>query len=163
MSKRFLLWLLLVVGVSPGPLSSAALAQNLTPGDEARLASAIDEARRQIDLAQLRLRVYERVEYPRRLRQLNAEIALVAAEVERNRVLLAEYQRISRNTIPDPLIVTRQATELALLAGELKLRDLREENHLLARGFDEECRFRQLEVESARAELRRLLAAQGAR
>jgi len=141
-----------------GLLSDAAKAQGVPPKAEKQLAAAIADARRAVEVAQLRLRHYDRVEYPRRQRQLEADIAMTVAEVAKYRALLAEYKQISFRTIPEPLIISRQTTELALLGAELRLRDLRDENLLLIRYRSDQYRLYQLEVEAAQDNLRRLQA-----
>lgn len=151
--------LLIAVTCCPftGVVSDASQAQAVPHEVESQTASAIADARRAVEAAQLRLRLYERVEYPRQQRRLDAEITLTATEVDKYRKLLAEYKQISSRTIPDPLILTRQTTELALLAAELKLKDLREENRLLWQYHTDQCRLFELEVDAARSQLLRLL------
>ena len=143
----------LVIGI----VSDAATCKAVPRESEKHLSQAIAEARRGIEAAEIRLRLYEKVEYPRQLRKLEHRITLAGAEVDRLRILLAEYKQITYRTVPEPLIITRQVTELALLEAELELRNLREENITLIRYHSDQCRLHELEVESAKALLRSLL------
>lgn len=156
MLKKMILLIGCCVGISI--LTDATTCEAVPREAEKQLSQAIADARRAIEAAEIRLRLYENVEYPRQVRKMEREIALTSAEVDRYRELLAEYKQITYRTIPEPLIVTRQSTELALLEAELRLKDLREENLALIRFHADQHRLYELEIESAEARLRALLS-----
>jgi len=109
----------------------------------------LPSAKRTLEIAQLRARLYERVEFPLRLLRLENEIKLAEAQIESFKRLDKEYQQFTKFKYSNPLIHTIETTKLGLLQATLHLKNLKEERHLLRRYFDEERRLRRLLIEQA--------------
>ena len=145
--RRCLVTLNLVALLSTLPLRSACAAED---------AAAIVAAGRQLEMAQLRLRLYEREEYPRKLHRLKRDIELAKAHIESYHRRVKEYEQFDKLRYSSPLFLTLEETRLSLRQAELKLEDLEEERSLWVRHHRSRRRLYALEVEAARA---RLLAA----
>jgi len=140
------LWLVLVLG---SVLPSSALAVDLADGQS--LDAVLAEARRALEIAKLELRLYTQVEYPRERRCLDAQIEILAAEVDALTERLREYEKFHRSRTSRPFLTSIQETKLSLLAAELRLKDAREERNTLHRFHPDRSRLFELKVESARA------------
>ncbi len=106
-------------------------------------------ARRDVEIAELRLRLYVRVDFALRLRRLDSEIKLTEAEAASIKRILEQYRPLERLR-PSPLLGTRERTKLQLLETELRLKDLRAERLLLRRYHPDQRRLFELEAERAR-------------
>ena len=113
----------------------------------------IAAARRQLETAQLRLRLYERDDHPRALHRLEREIELAQAHVESYQRRVKEYEQFEKLQYSSALFLTLEQTRLALRQAELKLEELQEERFLLLRHHSTRRRLFALEVESATARL----------
>jgi hypothetical protein len=145
-------WLLSIGALLPAGLALAA------PPAQTEQEMALAAAARDVEMAGLRLRRYVKVEHPLKLRELETQRTLKRVEIEKLKALLAEYNQITHRTIPEPFIVTRQATELALLEAELRLANLDEEQLLLERYHSDQTRLYELDLEAAVARYRQLEA-----
>lgn len=96
------------------------------------------------EIASLEYRLYERVEFPTRIRRLGAEITLAEARIKSLEKLLREYQSFQKFSTGNPLTLTVEETKLALLEAKLQLEGLREERSLLERYKDEQRRLFEL-------------------
>jgi hypothetical protein len=121
-----------------------ACAAGASPPAEAPRAGELAEALHELEVARLRLRLYERVDYPLRLQELEADIRLAEAEVASFRRRMAEYDRFDDTRA---LFATRENTRLQLLSMELRLKNLKQERVLLQIHNRDERRLRQLLVE----------------
>jgi hypothetical protein len=117
----------------------------------------IAAARRQLELAQLKLRLYERDEYPRQLGNVERAIVMAKAEVESFRRRVREYEQFDKFTNPGPLLTSLEDARLCLVDAELKLRGLDDERFLLIRSRSDRTRIYQLEIEAAAAQFNALL------
>ena len=109
----------------------------------ASLAAAAEEPVER-EIRALEWRLYDRVEFPLRLRQIDSEIKLTEARLESQRKLLAEYQSFQRFSAGNPLTLTVEETKLQILASRLRLDNLREERSLLLRYRDDQRRLFEL-------------------
>ena len=115
---------------------------------------AVEAARRSLESAQLRLRLYAHEEHPRKLHRLEREIELAQAHVESYRRRVAEYGQFKYSSA---LFYSLEEARLGLLQVELKLDELEEDRHLLLRHHPARLRLFQLEVEDAAQYLEELL------
>lgn len=120
-------------------------------------------AERVLETARLTLRLYRKVEFPLRIRQLESQIALAEAELGSFRRRIAEYEAFSRNKYSAPLFFSLEQARLAETATRLRLEGLREELLLVERYYRDRCRLLELEVEAAQSLLQRLAAPAGSR
>jgi hypothetical protein len=109
----------------------------------------IRAAERALEIAELELRRYERVEYPLRLRQLESRIKLAKVRVSMHERLIAEYERFTKNAYSSPLIFSLELERVALAEAKLSLDDLDEERRLTERYHTDHCRLYELKVEAA--------------
>jgi hypothetical protein len=96
-------------------------------------------------LAQLGARLYDKVDYELRLRELNTEIKLTEARLKAERERTQFYDKNFGRT--PALLLTRQNAHLAELGSELQLKDLRKEKRLLVGHRQDQVRFRRLAIE----------------
>ena len=127
--------------------------QNAPNENDAAYEMARIEARQELELAKLELRLYLQVEYPRQRRHLDAQIKLTQAEVDAYNERLREYRPFDRFSTGRPLLVPIQDLRLCLLEAELRLRDLQAERNALVRFHSDEWRVLELRVEQARLRL----------
>ena len=113
----------------------------------------VTAARRALETAQLRLRLYEREEYPRKLHRLERDIELAQAHVESYQRRLREYEQFDKLSYSSPLFLTLERTRLSLRQAELQMEDLQEQRTLLVRHHTARRRLYVLEVEAAAAHL----------
>ncbi len=128
------------------------------PAGAEELATDLVAAQRALEVAELRQRRYEQLEYPLALRRLESAITLTKAEMAALEASLAEYEQFDKFTGSSPLFHTLQRTRLALVEARLRLDDLQEEKRLRMRLHGDQCRLHELEVEAARARLAALQA-----
>ena len=150
---RFFSAIYLFAVVSLFVLSSTTLAQNVVNERDDSFEIARHEARHELELAKLELRLYLQVEYPRQRRHLDAQIKLAQAEVDAYEERLREYRPFDRFSTGRPLLVPIQDLRLCLLEAELHLRDLQAERSTLTRFHSDEWRVLELRVEQARLRL----------
>jgi len=108
-----------------------------------------------VEIAELHLRLYVRVDFALRLKRLDSEIRLTEAQLASIKRILVQYRLLERLK-PAPLLGTRERTKLQLLETELRLQDLRVERLLLRRYHPDQRRLFELEAERARDRERNL-------
>jgi hypothetical protein len=118
---------------------------------------AIAAARRNLELAQLKLRLYERDEYPRQLGQVERAIEMQRAKIESFRRRVREYEQFDKFSYSGPLFLTLEDARLDVVSAELRLRELEDERFLLIRSRSDRSRLMQLEIEAAAAQFNALL------
>ena len=131
-------WLMAAGLLSAGLVVS--FARGATPE---KFVSHSDQA---VEIARLRFKLYERVDYPLRLRHLRTEIKLMQAQVDSLRRRVKEAQRFSRSPA---LFTTIEKLQLRLLEADLLLKDLRHEQTLLQIHNQDERRLRKLIIDNA--------------
>ena len=99
-----------------------------------------------VEIARLRFKLYQRVDYPLLVRQLRTDIKLREARVDSLRRRVKEAERFSRS---NALFTTIEMLRLELLEAELLLKDRKHELSLLQIHNRDERRLRQLLIESA--------------
>jgi len=114
-------------------------------------------ARRNQELAELRLRQYEKVEYPLAAKRLDNEIKLVAAELEVQQRRIKELGPNSVFKYSEAFGVSLDEARLGALRAELRLGELKDERMLLERYKSDRFRLLQLELDAAAAEVRALV------
>jgi len=117
---------------------SASLAQGQNPKEPQNPPQSL---RRTLEIQRLRFKLYERVEYPLRQRQLQSEITLLEAQVASLGRRIKEVDGFYGSTA---LFTMREDLRLDLLATELLLKDRRHELTLLQTHNQDERRLRQL-------------------
>jgi hypothetical protein len=117
---------------------------------------ALRSARRDVEMAQLRLRRYELVDFPLQLRKLDSRIKLLEAEQDVWRERVREYQQFDKWVGSNPVLITLADARLSLLQAETELDDARQERHVLQEQHQSDCRLLELEVEAAEDRLRAL-------
>lgn len=141
------LLLLLLSSFSPAPARA----------DEAALRREMAE--RELEIAVLQLRRYERLEYPLRLRRLESMIELTEAEVASFERQVAEYAGFDKFVGSAPLFQSLEQARLNLIDAQLRLDDAQQERRLLERHHADQRRLYALQIESAHAALARVEAA----
>jgi hypothetical protein len=110
------------------------------------------------ELRDLEWRLYERVDFPLRVRRIDTEIKIADARLKSLQKLLAEYMTFQKFSPGDgnPLNLTVEDTKLQILEVKLRLENLREERLLLDRYKDEQRRLFDLrrDADAARAKVR---------
>ncbi len=99
-----------------------------------------------VEIARLRFKLYERVDYPLLLRHLRTEIKLREAQVDSLSRRVKEAKRFYRSPA---LFTTIEELQLSLLEAELLLKDLKHERALLQIHNQDERRLRKLLIEIA--------------
>jgi hypothetical protein len=117
------------------------------------LGDAVAAATREVEYARLKLRLYEREEYPRQLGHLDRAIELAKAKVESLERQVKEYEQFTAFRIGQPLFWTLEKTRLELLEHELTLEALQEERFLLVRHRGDRARMLELDLAAAQARL----------
>ena len=112
--------------------------------------------RRAKEMAEIRLRQFERVEYPLTLRRIENEIKLSEAELAVQKQRIREYGENSVFKYSEAFFVTLQEAKLAALRAELHIDSLKSERLLLEQNRSDRCRLLQLEIDAADDELRML-------
>jgi hypothetical protein len=110
------------------------------------------------ELRDLEWRLYERVDFPLRVRRLDTEIKIAEARLKSLEKLLAEYMTFQKFSPGDgnPLTLTVEDTKLQIMEAKLRLADMREERLLLDRYKDDQRRLYDLrrETDGVRAKIR---------
>ena len=96
-----------------------------------------------IEIARLKLRLFERVEYPLRLRELSDDIKLAQAEIESLKRQEKELERFKTKAF----FASLENLRLRRLEAELRLKKLRHERVLLQIYAKDEVRLRRLTIE----------------
>ncbi len=122
-----------------------SLARGATPEN------SVSQSDSAIEIARLRFKLYERVDYPLRLRHLRTEIKLMAAQVDSLSRRVKEARRFYRSPA---LFTTIEKLQLELLGAELLLKDLKHEQTLLQIHNRDERRLRKLLIENAAQPIR---------
>ena len=135
MSSR---WLMVTSLLAAGFVVSVAYAA--TPVD------SVSRSARAVEIARLRFKLYERVDYPLRVRELQTDIKLMEASVASLRRRVKETDRFR---YAEGLFTTTEILRLELLAAELRLKDCQHELSLLQIHNQDERRLRLLMIEGA--------------
>ncbi|PHS03250.1 MAG: hypothetical protein COA78_18755 [Blastopirellula sp.] len=106
-------------------------------------------ASRQLEMARLRLRIYERQEYPLKRRKLSSEIEMTKAELKSLERRQKEYSQFTRFKYSAPLFDEIERVHLAELGTKLRLNDLIAEKSLLERYHADRLKLMRLELEAA--------------
>ena len=141
LTRCSLLPLILLAVLCAAPCTATDLV--FSPSSAAPLA----RAERELEEARLRLRLYEKVEYPTQRRRLDSTIALLQAEAKMYERRVAAYENKFRYS--NAITFSLEETRLNLIDAKLRLNDLREERSLLNRFRSDRCRLYQLRVEAA--------------
>jgi hypothetical protein len=112
--------------------------------------SARMSARRDLEIAQMELRNYWQVEYPRKQRQLNGLIELTHAEIRDYKAQLRDWEPYNRYTYGSAFLITIQNTRWCLREAELRLQDLWAERNALVRFHSDQWRVLEMRVFDAR-------------
>jgi len=143
-------------GEQPFPVGGLRFPDRETAADAL---SPLRHAERQLEMAELRLRLYVGSEFPRQEDQLRTQISLARAEIESLERRLAQYERFTRASYSAPLLSTIEETRLRLVATRLREKSLVSQLLRLKRSHDDRVRLYRLEIEEAQDALRRLRAA----
>lgn len=138
--------------LTPCVLLLTAIAAWSAAGQPAQAQTAYDTQRR-VEIAALRLRLYENVEHPAEVRRMKSELKLAEAEVASLERLLREYRPFDKFSTGRPLVLTIESTRLALLRAELRRDNLRADLNADQRSHFDRLRLLKLELEEARAGL----------
>ena len=130
------------------------------PARAADSSATVDAARRDNEIAELALRRYVVVDYPTQRTHLESQITMAHAEIQFQRRLVREYERMSRGKSSRPFLVTLEDARLALLAAELRHGHLSEQKSNLGKFHRDQCRLFELHIEAARQRLKLLLKAE---
>ncbi len=126
-----------------------AVSADRARGDELR-----DAALREVELAQIRMRLWERLDYPLRQRQIDSELKLAEAQIESLKRQVSEYEQFTKFKYSSPLFYSLEEARVQLVAAQARRDDLREEAALLLKNRDDLRRLQELEVEAAKSRLR---------
>jgi hypothetical protein len=107
-------------------------------------------ARRELAIAQLELRNYWQIEYPRQRRELNLAIELTQAEIDGNRDQQEALRPFTRFTIGEPFPLTVANLRVCRKAAELRLNNLQAERNSLIRFHGEDFQILEMKVQAAR-------------
>ncbi len=99
------------------------------------------------EIARLRYLLYQRVEYPLRLRQLDSEIRIASAELKSLDRQIQEYESISRPVASHPFLFTLESAKMRRVAVQERLQFVQHEKRLVLQSFQIERRLRQLEAQ----------------
>lgn len=117
---------------------------------------ALSAAKRRHEMAELRLRQFERVEYPLTLRRIENELKITEAERDVQQRRIKEYGENSVFKYSEAFLITLQEAKLASLRAELKIDELKNERLVLEQNRDDRFRLLQLEIEATGDEVRAL-------
>lgn len=142
MRALFLCTLSLAVVLSTAAWTAAALARSPS-------SAAIASAHRDVEIAEIELRRYVNIEYPSQRDHLETQMILARAEIEIQRRLVEEYERMSRGKTSKPFLVTLSDARIALLAAELSYQRNCDAKSRLEKFHGEQCRLHELRLEAA--------------
>ena len=142
-------------------LSSASVSE--AHATDVSRAQAISAAKRDLEAAQLELKLYRNVEFPLRMRRLKSEIKLVKAELDWLERRVENFERRIRKHNSDPrfhaFFHAMEKDRLAALKTKLRLKELREERLLLCKFDKDHRRLHELKVDAALDTLKALQSA----
>ena len=118
---------------------------------------AAQAARRNLEIAQLRLQRYMRFEYPLEKQRLESAIKITKAEIEMFSRQVDEYKQFTKFKYSAPLMQSLEHARLNRLKARTALDDLYEEKRLKEHDRRRQTRLLELEVEAAAEYLDRLL------
>lgn len=121
------------------------------------LHSDIAAARRQLEIAQLKQRIYENDEYPRLLSEVERAIEMAKAELESFKRRVIELEHFEEFVHSPPFFLSREEARLDVLRGDLRLRSLEDERFRMLRTRGDRVRLYQLEIDAAAAQLNALI------
>jgi hypothetical protein len=113
-------------------------------------------ARRALEAANLELRLYLQVDYPREQRHLDSQIKLTEAEIKAYEDRWREYRSFDTFSTGRPLLLPLQDLRLCLLQAQLRLDDLRAERNAQIRFHSDRWRLLELRAFEARSRLAEL-------
>jgi hypothetical protein len=132
-------------------LSVVALSLVCLTAPREAAAQTIYDTQRAVEMAQLRLRLYQQVEHPADLRRVQSDLTFVEAEVASLKRLLKEYGPMDRFSTGRALVLTIESTRLSLLRAELNRDSLKQQLTAMQRWHGDRLRLLQLELAEARA------------
>lgn len=110
---------------------------------------ALRAAERDLEIAQIRLRRYENVEFPLAVRKLDSRIRLHEAEAPVWERRIKEYEKLDRFVASNGMLVTLDDARLTLAQVRSELDDARHEKRVLQDDYRDQRRLLELEVEAA--------------
>ena len=117
---------------------------------------ALAAAKRKQEITELRLRQFERVEFPLAIRRIENDLKITEAERDVQQRRIKECGPSSIFKYSEAFLVTLQEARLAALRAELKIDELKNERLLLEQNREDRCRLLQLEIDAAADEIRAL-------
>lgn len=141
----------LLIAISSGQFDSdvAGCRVSSSHAAEPTRGSSASSPAAQIDdeIARIRAKLFERVDYPLLMRRLDSEIELAKAEIQMHQKVLSELERLHRLAHESkPFLVTIEELKIKRLSAELRLDDLEAERCLLQKYQRDERRLRELEA-----------------
>lgn len=100
----------------------------------------------EIEAARLRIKLYERQEYPLQRRLLNAKIKVAKAEIESLKRQREEYEQFTHFKFSAPLFGQLEHVKVAQVEADEHLKSLIEEKALLERFHQDRMRLLELEL-----------------
>jgi hypothetical protein len=113
----------------------------------------IANTRRALEMANLELRLYLQVDYPRELRHLDSAIELTQAELDAAKERLRAYGPFTHFDTGQPFLLSIQEDQHCQLDAELRLRDLKAERDALVRFHSDQARLLELKAQDIRDHL----------
>jgi len=101
----------------------------------------------EIEAARLRIKLYERQEYPLERRLLNSKINVAKARIDSLERQQAEYEQFTKFKYSAPLFGQLEHVKVGLVEAEENLKNLIEEKSLLERFHQDRMRLLELELE----------------
>jgi hypothetical protein len=134
------------IGAADRLVAGESLPEPTVPAPPATRAAA----ERNLELAELRLLRFDRIDYPLAQKRLENEIEMTKAEIDSRKRRIAEYDRFNHSAYSSPFFYTLEENRLALKDAELRLDMLLRERCLRVQYKGTMRRIRELEVEQSR-------------
>jgi hypothetical protein len=145
MRHSFALLTVLTLSLSPTAAAQPAVPEQ----DEPARGELLRSAQRDLELAEIRLRRFENVEFPLSLRKLQSRIRLLSAEVPVWERRIREYKDLDKFVGSSGVLITLDDARLTLLQVRTELEDLEHERRVVQDGYSDQRRLLALEVEVA--------------
>ena len=118
-------------------------------------ADARDDANRELEMRELRLKLFVQSEYPLERRRLTSAITLADAEAAVHEREAMAFEKLHEYSVDKSFRVTVDNARFAALGARTREADLKEEKRILEGNYLARRRLLELEVEAARAQLRK--------